>query len=491
MDKFYKELHETFKHSKAMVYVYYGEKHSYAELYDAMLKINSTLKDYRNTRVAVFTSKHFYAYGAIFSTLLSGNIWIPLTSEIPESRNLAIIKIAEPEIILTDRVLPRSLLEYAHSKGINVFELNKLIAGDNKAEFEVENFNKDDNAYIMFTSGSTGIPKGVPVTHENYVNFIYNAIRILPFNKNEVFSDYHDFGFDISIFYLFCCILTEGAFAPIIKPEDAVLPINHIIKNNVTVWATVPSVISRLKMFDKNDILNIPVKIMFLCGEPFRLDILEYCFKNLRIKNVYNFYGLTETGVENFYHACRPDDLFEYKDVGFVPIGRPLPGNQIHITDENELLLSGNQVTPGYLGGVSAEKFEMLDGLRWYHTGDAVMKYKDVYFCKGRLDSQVKISGYRVELMDIESHLRRIDGIEEAVCFVEKMRGRDLLVAAIKTKNKIEEHSIQEHLKTNLPSYMVPKEFLYLDTVPLNKNGKIDRKNVRELWQNSLKNQLL
>ncbi len=222
---------------------------------------------------------------------------------------------------------------------------------------------------------------------------------------------------------------------------------------------------------------------MFLCGEPFRLDILEYCFKNMKVKDVYNFYGLTETGVENFYHKCHSDDLVDYREIGFVPIGKPLNGNNVRIGENSELLLSGCQVTPGYLGGRSAEKFEIIEGTRWFHTGDIVVKYKDVYFCKGRLDSQVKLSGYRIELMDIEAHLRMIEQVEEAVCFVEAAGGRDILAAAIKTRTEVPIKDIQGKLKTQLPFYMIPKDFLLLETLPLNKNGKIDRKKIREIYK--------
>ncbi|UCB56973.1 MAG: AMP-binding protein [Candidatus Omnitrophota bacterium] len=482
MKEFYGKLHNIIKNSKAVAYTYYGQTHSYTELYRDMLKVNSVLRNYRNERVALFSSKHFHAYSAIFSIILSGNVWIPFTPEVPEGRNLDIMKLAEPKLIITDRRLPVSLAEYAKNKGIAVVELEKVMAENNIAEFALGHFNKDDIAYIMFTSGSTGIPKGVPMTHENYINFINNAMNILPFKQNEVFSDFHDFAFDISIFYLFCCILTESAFAPIIKTEDTIIPINHIIKNNVTVWSSVPSVISRLKRFKRDDLIQTPVRIMFLCGEPFRLDVLEYCFKNLRLENVYDFYGLTETGVENFYHKCHPDDLVEYRDIGFVPIGKPLKGNQIRITEEKELMLSGCQVTPGYLGGISSEKFEIIDGIRWYHTGDIVVKYKDVYFCKGRLDSQVKLSGYRVELMDIETYIRRIDGIDEAVCFIESIDEKMLLIAAVKARNKIGLRDIQDNLKFHLPNYMIPRDILYLDNVPLNKNGKINRKKVQQMY---------
>jgi D-alanine--poly(phosphoribitol) ligase subunit 1 len=484
VNNFYLKLLETIKSSDAIVYRYYNEKYTYRELYSQMLMINSVLYPFRNRQVVTYTSKGVSAYAAIFSVFLSNNVWVPISSDNPDKRNMDILKQVAPSLVLHDGTLPDNLLEYFTNKNVEIFSFDELFLKGEKKEFDAEGFNKDDTAYIMFTSGSTGTPKGVPMTHENYINFIHNAMEILPFNKKEVFSDYHDFCFDISIFYLFCCILTESAFAPVLKPEEKIIPLDNIIENRVTVWSSVPSVIFRLMTFNRGKIVETPLRIMFLCGEPFRLDVLEYCLNKMGVKNVYNFYGLTETGVENFYHKCHQNDLEEYQDIGFVPIGKPLKGNQIHITKENELLISGCQVTPGYIGGISPDKFEIIGGIRWFHTGDIVIEHKGVYFCKGRMDSQVKLSGYRVELMDIEAHIRRLEGIEEAVCFIKKAEERETLVAAIKVKDKIELNTIQMQLRKHLPNYMIPKEIFCLDNIPLNKNGKIDRKRVQEMCQN-------
>lgn len=200
------------------------------------------------------------------------------------------------------------------------------------------------------------------------------------------------------------------------------------------------------------------------------------------LENIYNFYGLTETGVENFYHQCKKEDVKKYDKFGVSPIGKPLKGNEIRVTDEKELYIGGVQVTKGYLGGRSPEKFEEKDGILWCKTGDIVEKEGEVYFCKGRLDSQVKLSGYRVELMDIETHIRKIESVEEAVCFVEEVNRRTSLIAAIKAKVKMDIKTIQSELKKRLPVYMIPKDIYYLDNIPLTNSGKIDKKKVRLIY---------
>jgi len=187
--------------------------------------------------------------------------------------------------------------------------------------------------------------------------------------------------------------------------------------------------------------------------------------------------------VENFYHPCMPEDLDKYKNYGMAPIGTPLPGNLVKITGEKELWIGGCQVTPGYLEDKSPDKFEIAENIRFCKTGDIVEEYDGVYFCKGRMDSQVKLSGHRVELMDIEVHIAKQENIGQAVCFVDETENRSTLVAVIQPSGNIDFKKIQANLRQELPDYMVPKNHMILDTLPLNKNGKVDRKAVRDAYR--------
>jgi len=483
IDRFYNCLLKVFSNSKGLMYAYYEEKYSFADAYEVMKKLNGYLSDYKRKKVVLYGEKTFQVYCALYAILLSDNIWIPITPGLPDDRMFSMLDVLKPDLVLSENNLPEGVQSYALKNGVKTAVIEDLLSQSQSKEFLVENFDANDLAYIMFTSGSTGVPKGVPMTHLNYINFIENALEILPFEKEEIFSDYHDFAFDISIFYLFCAPLTESAISPIRKPEERMFPLNHIQKNKITVWSSVPSVISCLQRFRPNEKLKNTIKIMFLCGEPFRLSVLDYCYECLEIDHVYNFYGLTETGVENFYHPCVKDDVLRFQNKGFVPIGKPLKGNEIKVTEEKELLLSGCQLTPGYLGGIGKDRFEYIDGVRWYHTGDIVEIDDGLCFCKGRLDSQVKISGHRIELMDVEVHLRSFKGIKEAICFVEDAAAVTRLVCAVETEGEeLGLLDIQKWLSSRVPSYMIPKKLFYVDQMPTNKNGKIDRKAIKEMF---------
>lgn len=483
VNDFYNRLIDTIINSDKMAYRYFGENYTYKQMYSQMIKINSVLSKYKHKQVLLYTKKSFFSYSAIFSIILSNNTWVPISPDMPELRNLEIIKQASPGLVLYGDSLPNVLKEFFANKKIPVASIPEILSEGDEREFGRNVFKKDDIAYIMFTSGSTGIPKGVAMTHENYINFVNNVLEILPFEEGEVFSDFHDFAFDISIFYLFACVFIQGAFSPIIEQKDKIMPIRHILENRITVWSCVPSIIKRIKEFRPNDRIISSIRIMFLCGEPLKLDVLRYCFENMALDNVFNFYGLTETGVENFWHRCSPEDLEKYADFGMAPIGRPLPGNYIEVTKDKELCIGGCQVAKGYLGGRSPEKFVFKNGMMWCKTGDIVEEHGDVYLCKGRLDSQVKLSGHRVELMDIEAHIIKLDKVDDAVCFVERIGDREFLVAALKARERIDAKTIQNSLKKELPVHMIPKDIFYLDKIPLNENGKTNRGKVRLLYR--------
>jgi non-ribosomal peptide synthetase component F len=476
---FYQQFHLAIQSATGIAYQYHDEQYSYPQMYDQMCRLNSTLSRYSNQQIVHHLDKSLSAYSAIFATLLSHNCWIPLSPLQPIARNQQILHAIEPALLLIDDATPEELISYCSSQNIDVINVEDAIKKNSQTVFDNLDFQAEHWAYIMFTSGSTGTPKGVPMTHNNFINFIEQALNILPLEiDKEVFADYHDFCFDISIFYLFCFPLVKGAISPFLTTTDKMLPHDFIQKNNVTVWASVPSAISGIKQVNPDGFTPHCLKLLFLCGEPFSLDNLSYCFDQLKVPYVYNFYGLTETGVENFYHHCQPSDIDTFAEQGQVPIGLPIEGNHVMITKDDELCISGCQVTPGYLGGIGQDRFELIDNICWYHTGDIVKKYHGLYFCKGRMDSQVKIRGYRFELMDVETHINQHPGIDQNVCFVHSKKKQNRLICMFESAENTQDspNKIKAFLNSRLPSYMIPQQFVAIEKLPINSNGKISRK---------------
>lgn len=486
--QFYQQLLDSLSAGNAVAYRHFDTTFTYVEMNDVVQKICSYLEQASREKIIVFSSKSFESYGAIFGILLSGNIWVPMSPDLAPNRNLDILKMTSPKVIFTDTDVPEVIAAYADEQNIKIISLISLCDTQSPREITLPDFDGNDIAYIMFTSGSTGMPKGVPMTHNNYINFVHNCLDILSFKKGDVFSDAHDFAFDISIFYLFCFPLAGGAISPLINDADRFFPLNFIEKNGVTVWSSVPSVISRIKSLRPDMVMQSPIRIIFLCGEPFPLGVLDYCWKNLNVKNVYNFYGLTETGVENFYHHCVDGDMERFESFDFVPIGKTLPGNRADVGENNELVLSGCQLTPGYLAGVGADRFYEQDGVRYFLTGDIVERFEDVWFCKGRMDTQIKLHGYRVELMDVEVNVKHALKVQESICFVAEKNSRQILVAVISEElgHEVDAEAIKKQMSQDIPEYMVPDIFMTVESFPVNQNGKIDRKQICNLMKDKI-----
>ncbi len=289
MKKFYENILNIFKTSNACFFTYYDEKHSYADAFLLMQKMNAVLCNHKNSNVVLYTKKSFEAYCAIFATILSGNTWCPVSESQPVNRVLDILAGVEVDVLITDLDLPKGILAFLDEQKVVIIHINE-IADYSPVPFEPEAFMAADIAYIMFTSGSTGTPKGVPMTHGNFIPFIENALEILPIEKHEVFSDYHDFAFDLSVFYLYCGVLTQSAFSPALSIKDKMFLLSHAIQNSVTVWSSVPSSIARIKQLRPSASFETQIKIMFL------FDSFMFILKSLLVNKYYVMRGCVSRG---------------------------------------------------------------------------------------------------------------------------------------------------------------------------------------------------
>ena len=475
IEDFYREFYRRISSSKSDCYVHYDERISYKKMHNIMLKMNSILNKYSRAKVGIYARKNFLNYTAISATILSNNIWIPFNPDIPDARNLEMMNVAKPALILVEQRLPEAIANFADRNGIKVEVLENMASTVDEIDFDPTAMKADEIAMIYFTSGSTGSPKGVPLTHENYIVNVLNILKILSLRKGEGFADYHDLAFVISVPILFPCFMTESAIAPAKSRQDIMFPIKNLMNNKVSVLITVPSTLARIRQMQSQEISNCCIGTLIMCGEPFHLDLLEYALEKVRPKAIFNFYGSTEVGPWTFYQRCNAGDVERFSKYGMVPIGVPIEGNQIEITNEGELCVAGAQITPGYLDGVNADRFYEKNGRRWFLTGDKVVYDGGFYICKGRLDSQVKVSGYRIELSDIEAHLRSITGVEAAICFVSGEEPTKMIVSVLHSEEKITLSAVRKHLRSRLPAYMLPRKIVLLKKMPLNKSGKIDR----------------
>ena len=280
----------------------------------------------------------------------------------------------------------------------------------------------------------------------------------------------------MSLVVIFPAIILNSTISPINKNIDKFFPSNHIVGNKVSVLITVPS----FMLFMKQNLPNkkIYIKNIILCGENFPPNILKLINSKFSYKNLFNCYGSTETSPWAFFYKYKKKDNSLIKKMSQIPIGKPFKGVKIKIDRENQLCISGNIISPGYLDKskkLDKGKFIKIKGRKFYNTGDVVVKKNNLYFCKGRNDTQIKIRGYRVDTTEIEKVVKKIKDIDYTYCYANSKNNSSYLVLIIISKLNQNKFEIVKYLQKFLPAYMIPQEIVILKKIKFNKNGKVDK----------------
>ncbi len=478
-------------------FVINDKAYSYHELGLCISGIQNLLqrhKDKNNKIIAVITGNNIETYAAIFAIWFEGLTFLPLNPKFPVRRNLDIIKQANPSIVLYSGNQPHPLLRKAVK---NILSIGKNIT--TLKELSISPHNDEDSMYILFTSGSTGIPKGVPISYKNLKSFIKSFLKLdFSLDSHDRFLQMFDFTFDVSVFCYTVPLLIGATVFTV--PQDGIkyLSVYKILANNkITVAAMVPSVVAFLKPYWEK--IHLPyLRYTILTGESVKPAIAEAWAKCAPNSVIDDFYGPTEGTI--FCHSYR-----WYKDTGniksynnAVSIGKPFEDITAVVVDENnqiipagmkgELLIAGDQVTEGYLNNPvkNTASFITLEYKghkeRFYHTGDMVFmdEQGDYMYC-GRIDNQVQVHGFRVELGEIEYQAGKMleGGTCAAVARVNESGNSEIYLFIEEHEDKISE--ITTFLQTSLPYYMQPLKIYSLKSFPVNTNGKLDRNKLIEM----------
>ena len=356
----------------------------------------------------------------------------------------------------------------------------------------------NDIACLLFTSGSTGVPKGVPVAHGNVLHFLHVMLERYAISESDRFSQTFDQTFDLSVFDTFMA-WSSGASLHVLRPIDLVAPGRFVRKHELTVWFSVPSVAALMR---KRDLLapdSLPsLRWSLFCGEALPRSTAVLWQRAAPGSVVENLYGPTELTIACFVYRWDPETSPARCVNDVVPIGRPYPGlaavvvgsnlNIVTPGSDGELCVMGPQTVPGYWYDdvQTRDKFRDIQvdevPMRFYRTGDRVRCTDDgVYVYLGRLDSQIQILGHRVEFGEIAAVLRDAEGVVDAVAVGFPWKdGTVQGVVAFLVGRGIDGDRIIEHARAMLPNYLVPKAIHVIDAMPLNANGKVDRKALRE-----------
>lgn len=410
--------------------------------------------------VPFYAEDHFHTYSLILACLFTGRPFVPIHPHHPEARNQRILEVlGSPELVQPSHIQPD--------------ETAALNAWPALPE-------SHQTAYILFTSGSTGIPKGVPITHSALEAFMdaCDAAGLGNITGKKCLQSF-DLTFDLSVFgYLFplvqgACVCTLGDTG--LKQLQAA---ELLEEEEIHTALMVPSLIRLLQgLFDR---LEFPaLRQLLFCGEALSADLIRDflpCVPNAVIRNMY---GPTEATIFCMEYVL-PADPEEWKQQnGILSIGKPLSGTRVALDAEGQLLLSGPQLSPGYLNPVSgrADAFRVQNQERWYQTGDvAVCDNSGHYYFRGRIDQQVKVQGYRIELEEVEYHLNRLAAPALAVVVaVKDASGGDALHAFVNAPG-LDLEALRKSAENSLPAYMVPVAWHGIEAFPLNVNGKTDRK---------------
>ena len=349
-------------------------------------------------------------------------------------------------------------------------------------------------AYILFTSGSTGEPKGVCVTQKNLASFSRWMVHDFDLTADDVFLNQAVFSFDLSVTEIVSAFSVGGTLVCLTADDTPETIMPKLQDYGVSVWVSTPSFMRQFLLHDGFDSVGCPaIKTIWFCGEALPLQTASVLKRRFGDKaRVFNNYGPTEATVA--FTSLEMTD--KWLDGGVVPIGYPMAGGQVDIdTPDNhgqgEIILVGDSVALGYLNQpeLTAEKFinTELNGklTRAYRTGDMGYKVDGLLYYGGRSDDQLKLHGYRIEMGDIENALSGIQGCTGSAVLPLMRQGRVVrLVGVVAGNVTLSQPDIKSRLEQSVPDYMVPSEIVVVDVLPLTLNGKVDKRQLLERYKN-------
>lgn len=425
------------------------------------------------SRVAIILPQSVDAYASMIGTLMAGGYYCPINVSLPVFRKKQIVDIFSPDLIIcTKEELDR--LEIASAKNVITPQtLPDKTGAISKDHHEL--------AYVIFTSGSTGVPKGVMIRREAISHFIDWSIEEYRVTKGDIWGQFSNLGFDLSVVDIFTCLGGGGTLVPISSPKDRLMPAMAIRDFQITIWHSVPSVIDLINKAKQLTVENLrSLRLASFCGEPLMPQTIEMLLGIMPNMKIFNTYGPTETTVFCTFIELNKDSYKDYCNTT-LSIGNPIPGWNIDLvggsTDtEGEIVIWGDYIGAGYWKNDVETKARYRTFVKdnndypAFYTGDWAEKVEKNLYFRSRVDRQVKIHGHRIELGEIDYFIREFGVLN--CCSVIK---EDRIYSFIEMTD-IDKKQLREYLSEKLPQYAIPYEFINIDLLPRNQNDKIDAK---------------
>jgi len=480
----------------------YGDLRNYSDNISKFL-LESGIR--KGDRVVVLMNKSIYFYGAITGILRDGGVYVPLDVRTPPARLAGILKDIAPICVFIDRRSIRHYQEcqkmlnnqfrtlYLDDSGDNSFEKISFREESMKGIGKCTPLSSEDLAFILYTSGSTGAPKGAMLTHGGLSNIINYTIECFDYRSEDVGSSLSANAFDGSLFEMFPILCSGGMLG--VYPEETlflrdILELTY--KYSITKLFLVPSTLNALVNSEliKPELLNT-VKDVFLGGEAIPVNTLIKIMNLLPQARFHNLYGPAEATIytSQYTFSKRLNPQAKILSIGFPAANTNYFLDKTDNKEEKEkgeLVVIGIQVGAGYWNDPERTRnaFGVTDkGERYYRTGDiASFNPKVGYFFHGRKDQQIKFMGYRIELGEIESILSLLPLAKENVVIPIYKNGKIEELRLIYSAAGDCDKEIRKHLSKHLPSYMIPKSMIRVESVPKNQNNKIDRALIKEIY---------
>ncbi|WP_317898631.1 AMP-binding protein [Aurantibacillus circumpalustris] len=469
-----------------------GKKFTYQWILNKAISIAQELivKDKSETNlIGLYTDNNENTYASLIAILLSNKGFVPLNHKFPNDRLKKMINDAGIKTILHSNHSLERVNELQENASLPVDDLNY-----NNQSHQYE-FNESQIVYILFTSGSTGIPKGISITNRNFSALIKALDKRFKINETDIVLQAFELSFDVS---LACTFMAWERGAALLVPDmDGIVAVNSfkaIYEYKATFVTIPPSAIFYLKKLKMLGSIKIPsVHTTLFTGEALPLKLAIEWQKSAENSVVENAYGPTETTVWCLFYKL--DENTENQTInGLCPIGEGLSGINFRIINEKnedvidgergELIVEGDQIFKGYWNNSekTAQAFYIdSNEKKWYKTGDIVVKNKNknvVYI--NRKDNQVQVNGFRVELGEVEHAIKQASGLDSIVVLAKITDEYTDLYALI--EGKFEQDDLVNNLKNSLPFYMIPRHFIAVNPLPVNTSGKIDKQLLHKIY---------